>query len=130
MDYLIVTNNPLIEENLNVKFVKGGYLDTILTARDLVHKGHKLISSPLGASIRMLFSPYRSILLGIGNSGINEYYIDTIESSIMTYKKHMEVREVDYKHERDYAVIDRELLEGAINEHKQLATINKMEVGF
>ena len=73
----------------------------------------------------MMFSPYRSILLEEKTSNINQYYIDTIETSIITYKKHMEVREVDLVNEKDYAIIDKELLRGAIEEHEAM---NNMEV--
>ena len=125
MGFLILTNNPLLKGEAKVSFVDGNYLDTLIKARDLVHKGHKLISSPLAASIRMMFSPYRSILLEEKTSNINQYYIDTIETSIITYKKHMEVREVDLVNEKDYAIIDKELLRGAIEEHEAM---NNMEV--
>lgn len=128
MDHLIVSNNPLLKGKPNVRFVDGSYMDTLVTTRDLIHKGHKLISSPLAASIRMMFSPYRSILLGEKSANVNQYYIDTIESSIITYKKHMEVRNVDNTNEKEYALIDQELLDGAIMEHNELGAMKKMGV--
>lgn len=128
MGYLIISNNPLLKGQSNVKFIEGSYLDTLVSARDMIHQGHSLISSPLAASIRMMFSPYRSILLGEEKSAINEYYIDTIESSIITYKKHMEVRNADQTNEEGYAIIDKELLDGAILEHKELERMKIMEV--
>ncbi len=49
-------------------------LDVLIKVRDLVHEGVELVSHPLGASIRMLFSPYRSIVVG-GRKGGNKRFI-------------------------------------------------------
>lgn len=128
MSYLIVSNNPSVKGDLNLKFIDGSYSDVLVAVRDLVHQGHSLISSPLPASIRMIFSPYRSILLGDKKSIIDEYYIDVMESSLTTYKKHMGVRGIDYTNENDYAFIDRELLKEAIGEYESLIAMNILEV--
>jgi hypothetical protein len=109
--YLIVTNNPLVKEEFdNCLFIEGSFLDVLIKVRDLVHEGVQLISHPLGASVRMLFSPYRSIVVGEGNNKINNLYIEIIENSIVNYKKHMNIRKVDNKNSHSYALIDKELL--------------------
>ena len=65
MNYLIVSNNPLVRLDFeNMIFVEGSYEDVLIKVRDLVYEGVELISHPLTASMRMLYSPYRSIILG------------------------------------------------------------------
>lgn len=117
MSTQIITNNPIVKENFeNILFVEGEFLDVLIKVRDLVYIGHELINHPLGASIRMMFSPYRSIIIGEKTSTNNQYFIETIENSIINYKKQMEVRLVDYDNKEDYASIDKYLLISAIRE--------------
>ena len=125
MSNQIITNNPIIRDNFdNVIFIEGGFLDVLIKVRDLVYTGHELINHPLGASIRMMFSPYRSIMVGEKTSTNNQYFMETIENSINNYKKHMEVRLVDNNNNEDYAIIDKDLLMSAIRENKMIKNLN------
>lgn len=125
MSYQIITNNPNIVDNQSrVNFVEGDFEDVLIKVRDLVHSGYELISHPLGASLRMFFSPYRSILVGDKASDPNEIYIQMIENSIENYRKHMKERNPDLENKEDYAFVDEELLRSSIEEHKKL---NKLE---
>ncbi len=125
MSNQIITNNPIIRDNFdNVIFIEGGFLDVLIKVRDLVYTGHELINHPLGASIRMMFSPYRSIMVGEKTSTNNQYFMETIENSIINYKKHMEVRLVDNNNNEDYAIIDKDLLMSAIRENKMIKNLN------
>ena len=125
MSNQIITNNPIIRDNFdNVIFIEGGFLDVLIKVRDLVYTGHELINHPLGASIRMMFSPYRSIIVGDKTSTNNQYFMETIENSIINYKKHMEVRLVDNNNNEDYAIIDKDLLMSAIRENKMIKNLN------
>ncbi len=125
MESLIITNNPIIKDNFNnVHFIEGEFIDVLIKVRDLVYTGHELINHPLGASIRMMFSPYRSILVGEKTTEKNQYFMETIENSIINYKKHMEVRLVDKNNNEDYARIDKELLMTAISEYKMIKNLN------
>lgn len=121
MGYQIITNNPKVMESYNdVIFVEGSFEEVLVKVRDLIHSGYELITHPLGASIRMLFSPYRSIIIGSKEKNINDIYVETIENSIVSYRKHMEVRKPDIENSKDYAFIDSELLGSALAEHKRL----------
>ena len=121
MKYEIVTNNPEVKAKYKeVLFIDGGFEDVLIRVRDLVHQGRELINHPLGASIRMIFSPYRSIIISAENTNTNNYHIEAIENSIENYKKHMEVRKPDIEHREDYALIDGELLKSALEEFKRL----------
>lgn len=117
MKYLIVTNNPLVKEEFdNYLFIEGSFLDVLIKVRDLIHKGMKLVSHPLGASVRMLFSPYRSIVVGEGENEMKDFYVEIIENSIANYRKHMDVRRVDKENSESYALIDKELLVSVIKD--------------
>lgn len=114
---LIITNNPLVQKKLdNVHFIDGSFEDVLIKVRDLVHSGYELISHPLGASIRMLFSPYRSVIVGEKQQAINIFQIEIIENSIISYKKHMEVRNLDNKNSDDYEMIDFDLLQSTLKD--------------
>lgn len=122
MEYKIVTNNPDVKAQYSdVIYLEGSFEDVLLRTRDLVHAGYELINHPLGASIRMLFSPYRSIIIGNKKQNINDMHVEAIENSIENYKKHMEVRKPDTENSTDYAFIDKELLKSALEEHKRFS---------
>ena len=117
MDYLIVSNNLRVKDNyMDVLFIDGGFEDVLIKVRDFVHSGYELVSHPLGASIRMLYSPYRSILISDKKENLNPIYLETIENSIENYRKHMQLRKPDITNSNDYSLIDSELLESAIKE--------------
>ncbi len=116
--FVVVTNNPLVGKDLgDMSFVEGSFEDVLIKVRDLVYEGHQLISHPIGASMRMLFSPYRSVLVGAERSEIREVYALTIESSMDTFRRSTANRNVDHVNADDYARIDLELLKEAIKEH-------------
>lgn len=120
MIYQIVTNNPKVKSTYSdVIFVEGSFEDVLVKTRDYVHSGYKLINHPLGASLRMLFSPYRSIVIGEKQQKAEDMHIETIENSIENYRKHMEVRTPDIKNSGDYALIDSELLKSSLDEHER-----------
>lgn len=123
MKYIVVTNNnSLIESEkdfsdvIDYVFVDGNFLDVLVKVRDLIHMGHKLISHPLGASIRIMFSPVRSILLSDEKYDADILFMEVIESSIDKYKATMENRNIDFRNKDDYEFIDIELLKSALDE--------------
>ena len=128
MSYQIVSNNPNIKMSYSqTNFVEGSFEDVLLKARDLVHSGYELISHPLGASLRMFFSPYRSIILGDKIVGVDEMHVQMIENSIENYRKHMKERKPDQENKEDYALIDEELLKSSIEEHEKLNKVNNKQ---
>lgn len=117
MKYKIVTNNPLVKKESNkLYFVDGSYEDVLIKVRDLVYQGFELVSHPLGASMRMLYSPYRSIVVGEKNETIDPFHIETIENSLMNYRKNLKNRKVDWVNAEDYALIDNELLKSTLKD--------------
>lgn len=88
----------------------------LIKVRDIIHGGAELVSHPLGASVRILFSPYRSIIIREKNQKISDFHIEIIENSIINYKKLMSMREIDKKNSYSYALIDKELLKSTLKE--------------
>ncbi len=121
-DISIVTNNPIVKEKYSqVIFVDGGFEDVLIKTRDLVHSGHELINHPLGASIRMFFSPYRSIIVSSSSTGlVDDEHVSIMESSIISYRKQMENRMPDIVNSQDYAMIDSELLDSSVEEMNRI----------
>lgn len=117
MNYILVTNNDRLEEYTDKKiFINGSSLDVLLETRNLIHKGYKLISSPIGASIRIMMSPIRTIVLESQPTALDEKSLQIIESAI---EKHILItanRGEDITNEEDYKIIDLELLSTALKE--------------
>ncbi len=111
MNYLIVTNNNLVaKQHKNIRFVTGT-VDSVLTeARDLLHRGYGLISHPLPASLKLFYSPYRSILMKAGYGNPDAFQVEVMENSIRLHRKHLEERGTDCRHDGDYQYLDLELL--------------------
>lgn len=125
MSHRIVTNNPLVRDSFdNVIFIEGSYEDVLIKVRDLVHAGIELIDSPLGASIRMLLSPYRSILVGTEPVPMNTDQILLIEQSILNYRTLTDRRNAEPQHAKDYAVVDKELLKASIQAYEDIRLQN------
>lgn len=121
-EYLILTNNPLLKGNdNNVLFEEESFQELLFKARDMTHLGYRLITHPLGASMRMMFSPYRSLLLGKKSDSIDTMSIVTIESGIESYKAATKHRKEDLSNNEDYALIDKELLLEAIKEYEKIS---------
>ncbi|MEB3024413.1 MULTISPECIES: GrdX family protein [unclassified Parvimonas] len=125
MSLKIVSNNSLVKEKFDcVEFVDGSYIDVLIATRDLIHKGCSLVSHPLPASIRMVFSSIRSIVIEDGN-GFDENSILIIEEAIDKYNLTMKNRNVDFKNVKDYEIVDLTLVESALEEYRMLSKLEK-----
>ena len=125
MSLKIVSNNSLVKEKFDcVEFVDGSYIDVLIATRDLIHKGCSLVSHPLPASIRMVFSSIRSIVIEEGN-GFDENSILIIEEAVDKYNLTMKNRNVDFKNVKDYEIVDLTLVESALEEYKMLSKLEK-----
>lgn len=109
----IVTNNSKLKDKFsNVLFVDGDYIDVLYKVRDLVYLNYTMVNHPLAASIRMFYSPVRSIAI---KKGISENSIIIIEDSIASYLATMGHRKPDYKNLEDYEFMDLNLLGESID---------------
>lgn len=113
---MILTNNKIIKEKYNNSWVEGDQRSVLYKARDLIHKGHKLITSPLAASGRMHYSPIRTIILSEEPGDIDLMSVEAIESGIIKLETALGRHSVDHRNFEDYQIIDFELFEGALKE--------------
>lgn len=116
----ILTNNSLVKEkyckNLDITFLGGQYIDVLKSARDMVHKGAKLITHPLMGSVKPNETPFRSIIISEGiNLDIESLTI--IESSIAVTEKFQRDNKVPIWNEKvmdDFRFVDLKLIESAL----------------
>lgn len=119
LELTVLTNNPEVRKNRgsdDCMWVDGTYLEVLCKARDLIHQGYKLISHPLPASIRMLYSPYRTIILSKDEVQEGENSVQVIENSIDKFKFTLGKRSEDRRNACDYAAIDYTLFIAALQE--------------
>ena len=89
---IIITNNILskegFEKTANVVFVEGSLMDVMKTARDYVHKGHRLLTHPLMGSIKPNETPFKTIAISYKpDSVVNFDSLSLVENSIETSEK-------------------------------------------
>ena len=113
---MVITNNPLIRDAKGVEFVEGGFRDVLVRARDLTYLGHELITHPLFASLGMMFSPFRSIVVSDRPEGFSPEQAQLAEDSIASYDLATEGRRRIERNDADYARMDLELLQAALEE--------------
>ena len=119
MKSIIITNNPLVAEKYeNMFWIDGSVEETLVKVRDMVYQGYELVSHPLAASLRMLFSPYRSVIVGRKNEKLDFDHVQIIEDSIIKYKNHTDARKVEESNRDDYKKMDLLLLESALSDAK------------
>lgn len=123
-EYIVISNNQKVLEKFeNAIKVDGEFIDVLNTTREFIEKGHKIISYPLAASIRMIYSPVRSILISPKLESIDELSIEIIEKGIEKYRITMGQREVDRKNIKDYQLVDYDLIVSAIQEKSFIKNI-------
>ena len=121
MQVLVVTNNPLVRETceeMKICYVDGSVENLLLKVRNMVHEGYPLLSHPLPASIRMIYSPYRSVVLGAVSGGgkPDPWHVEVIEDSLMKYRRSTEHRIPDSANDEEYKWMDMQLLTAALKE--------------
>ncbi|MEF9991172.1 MAG: GrdX family protein [Romboutsia sp.] len=86
---LIITNNPIIKENISnrdILFKEMTYIQILEECRNLIHTGYELLSHPLYGSVKPNETPYRSIILKKGNN-LDVKSLTLIEDAINTATK-------------------------------------------
>lgn len=112
----VVTNNPMLKGAEDVIFVDGTFRDVLVKVRDLVYSGHELVSHPLFASSRMMFSPFRTVLVGDKLQRPSDFECEVIEDAIAQYDVATAHRNRQPQHDRDYAYLDYSLYQSTLEE--------------
>lgn len=114
---VIVTNNKIALDKAadSCIAVEGDMEEVLIKVRDLAHSGYRLLSYPLGASIKMLHSPVVSVLMEEGKA-FHEESSEIAERSLEDIRKVLGKRKSDERHRADYEIIDWNRLQSAIDE--------------
>jgi len=114
---IIITNNPLVKDYFNnILYVEGTMEEVLIKVRDLVHKGHRIISHPLPGSLKIIVSPIRSVVLSNKSYEVDLEQLMLIENSIVRFRQHRSDKGLDFTNEEDYKKLDLELLKSALGE--------------
>lgn len=118
--YLILTNNPLVETCMNgryaIQFLEGLTLREVLVkARDLVYEGHTLYTHPLAGSVKPNETPYKSVVVSRNPKEFSPEQAEIIANSIAACDKFKpRNRVLTEKVLEDFQLIDYTLLSGAL----------------
>jgi len=127
MNKIVITNNKMAKENLKneyqVKFIEGTLMDVMFAARDLIHKGHKLLTHPLAGSIKPNQTPFKTIVLTLKpEPEVDLASLEYIENSIETSERLLRSRPLREWPEtvlEDYRLIDYDLIKNALSMNKE-----------
>jgi len=119
-EYFIITNNPLVMENLagghNVTYLDVSYEEVLLEVRDRIHQGAQLLSHPLSGSVKPGETPYKSVLVSKTKGKTDIESLEIIEKAIETCTK-FPIKWKDFKDEviEDFKLIDYTLISSAVD---------------
>jgi len=118
---VIITNNPEVKQKYDkehsIEFVDGSLLDVLITTRDKIHVGHKLLTHPLSGSVKPNETPYKSILISYDRGDLDIDSSVLISSSIETAQKFINTKkpiEWNDKILDDFMEIDLSLISSGI----------------
>lgn len=119
MKFVIVTNNPKVLDELGqdyqVDYQDITYRALLCKVRDLIHKGHKLLTHPLSGSVKPNETPYKSILVACEAETMNLDELMIIENSIITADKFAEkFPNMPDSMREDFKLIDLTLMKSAL----------------
>lgn len=123
MKNIIITNNPDVKEKFkdvfSVEFLdEKTYMDVLYCARDLIHKGHELLTHPLSGSVKPNETPYKSIIVSSKTGDLDKTGLTILEESIQTVIKFTKNKKTPNWTERvldDFRVIDLSIMENVID---------------
>lgn len=124
---ILITNNPMVvekyKEKMDIIFLEeNNYIDMLLTVRNKIHEGHKILTHPLSGSIKPNETPYKSVLISKDKDSIDMDSLQMIEGSIDVAKKFLNIKKTPEWNPKilgDFQLIDYFLIKGAIESMEQ-----------
>ena len=119
MKFVIVTNNPMVKNELggefNVDFADVTYREVLCKVRDMVQDGHKMLTHPLSGSVKPNETPYKSVIVDLAKKKMDLQDEGIIENAIVTADK-FSVKYPDMPDDmrEDFQVIDITLIRSAL----------------
>lgn len=116
---LIVTNNPAVQARFGEYALnrQADYLQVLLTVRDAIHQGKRLLMHPESGSVTPGMTPYRSLLLDGRDARLDMSSLEMIESALARYQHFSANGRTENWPEqvlRDFQMIDLGLLRQAV----------------
>ena len=121
----VVTNNPFVATELpvEVRYIDCDTEELLVSVRDMVYEGYPLMSHPLPSSIRMIYSPYRSVVLGAEAGAPDSWHVGIAEESLRKYRQntgHRALDKISAEAGESYRWMDAQLLSVALKESESL----------
>jgi len=120
-DFLIITNNPLVERCLGAYYTVKlhedcTYRDILIKVRDLVYASHTLYTHPLSGSVKPNETPYKSVVVSKVPHAFSAEEAEIIAYCIETFDK-FKPRGITLTDsvKRDFQLIDYTLVCGAVD---------------
>ena len=114
---ILVTNNPLVEAHFKevfcVKFIDSDLQGVLTHVRDLIHKGHRLLTHPLMGSVKPNESPYKSVMLTSKTGVTDTQSVSIIEECIQNVQK-FNPKVIPEQYLNDLQMVDLSLIRTAI----------------
>lgn len=120
---IIITNNPMVVDNLTQKarvvFIEDNTLEVLKTVRNYVHMNHRLLTHPLVSSIKPNEIPYKTVVISKKKESYTELQsLDLIENSIAATQKFLKDFGIPNWSEKillDFQLIDYDIISNALN---------------
>lgn len=124
---IIITNNIKVSNkysDYNVQYIDSESMyEVLISVRDFIHKGYKLLTHPMSGSLKSNQTPYKSILLIKRDDIMSFEDLELIESSIENYNKFIKNRKLtDWPEniKKDFQTIDLSLIESCFSQNLPL----------
>lgn len=119
MNFVILTNNPLVKERLggqySVEYAEGVYMDVLVRVRDKVHAGHRLLTHPLSGSVKPNETPYKSVMIEKKRGTMDMESLSIIEEAIVACRKFpVKYEGLPQRVLDDFKLVDLTLIESAL----------------
>jgi hypothetical protein len=119
---IILTNNPMINESLNIKysveFIDSSVIEVFKKVRNYIHNNHRLLTHPLVSSIKPNEIPYRTVMISKKRDAkIDMQSLDLIENSINTTEKFLKDFGLPNWNEKvlqDFQLIDYDIINNVL----------------
>ncbi len=121
---ILITNNEDVAEQWKnrreiviMQLTSANMLDVLYRTRDLLHKGHWLLTHPFTGSLKPNENPYKSVLVSGKVEKLHVDHVATIEQCIASAQKTLENRPIPAYPEKllkDFRLIDKDLISNGI----------------
>lgn len=120
--FYMITNNPMVMtstyENSTIVPVKTlGIMDVLITTRDYLHLGHRLVTHPLTGGLKLNENPYKSVIISEKGCTYDFNEIALVEQCIASAEKFLKNKALpkySLAKERDYMSVDKLLIESRL----------------